>query len=181
MKDFTEEEMPGWKTPQMGQSQDQGGFTSKSKIADCIEELKKRLLPTYSLVDVGCFTGHLYGELKHKDYTGVDLFPEHIQKAKEQYPDANFICSDLHDLDGSWDVVWCCRVLIHNPDFQKAARKLLSLARRYLILVVAMNANDKVEQDGPVYFRHFSDETLRSVGECLIIPGKRYATVIYER
>lgn len=181
MKDFTEEEMPGWKTPEMGQSQDSGGFASKSKIDDCINELKKRLRPEDSLLDVGCFIGHLYGELGHENYTGADIFPENIEKAKQLRPGGNFICSDLHDLEGQWDVVWCSRVLIHNPDFQKAVRKLLSLAKRYLILVVAVNANDKVEMHGSVYFRHFSEETLRSIGECEIIPGKRYATVVYAR
>lgn len=184
MKDFSEEEMLGWRTPLMGQSQDESAFNSKNKIEDSIEELKKRLLPTDSLLDVGCFTGHLYRHLGHKNYMGVDIFPENIEKARRLSPEGEFICADLHDLEGQWDVVWCCRVLIHIPDFEKAARKLLTLAKRLLILVVAVEA-DKLEieehREGKVYFRKFSAETLLSVGKCEIILGKRYATVIYER
>lgn len=183
MKDFSEAEMPGWKTPLMGQLQDTLGFRSRNKILSSIQCLQKHLKPTDSLLDVGCFTGHLYKELGHENYTGVDLFPEHIEKAREQNPGVRFICSDFHDLEGAWDVVWCCRVLIHTPDFQRAAKKLLTLAKRLLIIVVSLDEKDKVEietpEDGKVYHRWFSEETLRSVGDCEFVKGTTYVTAVY--
>src|SRR5690242_1117348 len=100
--------MPGWKTTAMKQSQDEESFLSKNKIEDNLKNLRERLRPEDSLLDVGCFLGHLYQELGHKNYTGVDIYPEHIASAQRLNPGVKFIASDLHDLEGKWDVVWCC-------------------------------------------------------------------------
>lgn len=52
-----------------------------------------------SILDVGCGFGDLYGYLRKKNlrvkYTGVDISPKLIEKAKQLYPGANFKVKDI--------------------------------------------------------------------------------------
>lgn len=182
MTDFSEEEMPGWKTPAMEQRQDREGFISKKKIAKNLEHLREVLRPEDSLLDVGCYKGHLRPFLGHENYFGIDIFPEHIEEARRLHPDGKFECSDFRELKGKWDVVWCCRVLIHMPDFATNVEILKRLARRKLILVIPVGHKDTIDHEPTVYFRTFARESVETTGptEILMDTG-RYATVIYDR
>jgi SAM-dependent methyltransferase len=180
MKDYSEEDMPGWKTPDMRQSQDTVfNFRSRRKIEGPIEDLRAVLSEQQSLLDVGCGYGHLYGDLKHSDYFGIDLFQEHIDRAREAYPGARFECMDFREMEGKWDVVWCSRVLIHLPNFIGNVEKLLSLTRQKLLLVVAIGEDSIRKIDG-FWFRHVSEDLLKSIGPCEIKKYGTYSTVIYD-
>jgi 2-polyprenyl-3-methyl-5-hydroxy-6-metoxy-1,4-benzoquinol methylase len=170
--------MQGWKTPMMGQQNPH----QLKKIRPNIEDLKSVLLPEDELVDVGCYQGHLYRELKHQKYTGIDLFEDNLNVARFEHPGASFLAGDLFSLEGLWDVVFCCRVLVHIPDFDKAVERLRSCARKHCAIVIPMG-EDKTEKERikgqTVYFRTFSEETVKSAGACEIRHHQPYSTVIY--
>lgn len=51
------------------------------------------------ILDVGCGLGDLYGYLQARDipveYTGYDLLPDMIERARQRYPDACFMVRDV--------------------------------------------------------------------------------------
>jgi ubiquinone/menaquinone biosynthesis C-methylase UbiE len=71
-----------------------------------------------SLLDVGCGMGDLYGLLKKRKmktrYTGVDLLPEMIDRARESHKGGEFLVGDAFDgnlfAPKSFDVVYCAGV-----------------------------------------------------------------------
>ena len=157
-----------------------------SKIQDSIEELKKRLRKEDSLLDIGCGHGYLYTAIKHENYLGMDLFQENIDEARKLYQEVEFKCQDLFSLEGVWDIVWCSRVLIHNPDFEGAVAKLRSCARREVILVLHVGPEgscraERTEDSGTIYYRVFSEEQIKKQGPAEIIRHQNspYSTVIY--
>jgi len=63
-------------------------------------------------LDVDCGFGDLFAYLKRQNtpvnYTGIDLSPELINKAKKLHPDGNFFCGDIFDFspaENSFDYV----------------------------------------------------------------------------
>ena len=56
-----------------------------------------------SVLDVGCGFSDLYAHMNSKgldvEYTGIDLSPDMIDKAKELFPNVNFFQGDLFDFD----------------------------------------------------------------------------------
>jgi SAM-dependent methyltransferase len=100
-----------------------------------------------SLLDVGSGLGDLYGFLRARrlrvDYTGVDLLPEMVARARDCQPGARFACGDL--LGGElfagerFDVVYCSGVfniaLGNNEAFFAAAfARLVGLAQRAVVV-----------------------------------------------
>jgi cyclopropane fatty-acyl-phospholipid synthase-like methyltransferase len=58
--------------------------------------------PGAKILDVGCATGNASAVFKDFDYTGIDLNAGSIAFAAHrfrQYPNMQFLCMDLHDLD----------------------------------------------------------------------------------
>jgi cyclopropane fatty-acyl-phospholipid synthase-like methyltransferase len=100
-----------------------------------------------SLLDVGCGIGDLYHYLVtgHKTqvmYTGVDLLEAMIERAKNRFPEANFITEDLTENDPfgpeSFDVVFCSGVFnLKIGDHDRFARTMLpilaKLSRKFLV------------------------------------------------
>ncbi|MBQ2294299.1 MAG: class I SAM-dependent methyltransferase [Spirochaetales bacterium] len=63
------------------------------------EVLKNIFFHGASVLDVGCGLGNLYDYLKKQDYnfkyTGVDILPEMIFRAKEKNPQAEFFSANI--------------------------------------------------------------------------------------
>ena len=76
-----------------------GSSTSQQSRFDILAGVG--LQPNNSVLDVGCGLGHfldwILENVGNVQYTGIDLTPAMIEKAKERYPDANFLQSSLHD------------------------------------------------------------------------------------
>lgn len=100
-----------------------------------------------SLLDVGCGCGDLLLYLKHRGielkYTGVDLIPDMIDKARELVPSGKFICEDLFSRDSTFtdqfQVVFTSGIFnlnIGNNEefFQKAITVLDRLASETLVI-----------------------------------------------
>jgi 2-polyprenyl-3-methyl-5-hydroxy-6-metoxy-1,4-benzoquinol methylase len=170
-----ESKMPGWKSMNMFQRNPH----FLKKIEHNIMHLQELLKPEDELLDVGCCQGHLYHYLKHPKYTGIDLFPENIAEARNLHPAGKFEVMDLFDLKGSWDVVFCSRVLIHVPNFHKAVAILRAAARKHCIITLPISSDTcELEKDGP-YFRTFSKQTVMGSGALEIKTSRPYSTVIY--
>lgn len=118
------------------QKEQEARFAELLKAAGSENNLAKR-----SLLDVGCGRGDFYKYLKKRrwpvKYTGVDLLPEFIAKARKLYPEAKFIEKDFLQWQASnqYDYVIASGLLsVKLPDnkkyLQESVRKMLKLARR---------------------------------------------------
>lgn len=69
-----------------------------------------------SVIDIGCGFGDLLAYLQEHytgiKYTGIDIVPEFISQAKEQYPDGDFRITDIlrDTIEKKWDYVFASGV-----------------------------------------------------------------------
>ena len=56
--------------------------------------------PNQTILELGCAEGHLLASLKPTRGVGIDFSKEMICRAREQYPELEFIHADAHDLSG---------------------------------------------------------------------------------
>jgi ubiquinone/menaquinone biosynthesis C-methylase UbiE len=74
------------------------------------------------IIEIGCSTGFCASkiiDMKNNHYTGVDIQPEYINKAKLLFPNGNFICQDARSLkfnDSSFDIALFNGVVHHMDD-----------------------------------------------------------------
>lgn len=94
----------------------------KKDYPDILAELERE--PFKDLLDAGCGPGPMITILSEKYpdkyYTGIDLTPAMIEKAKEkQIPHTTFVVGDCENLpfaDESFDVIICSNSIHHYPD-----------------------------------------------------------------
>ena len=157
------------------------------KIEKNIKDLKDVLKGDDTLLDAGCYWGDLFGYLKHPKYHGIDIVQANIDEARRVYLDhrgCTFERKDILELEGSWDVIFCSRVLMHIPPWEEAIKRMLACAKKYLVLVVPLGGyNCSVEMHGgePVYFQRFSPSQFDGFGKCTLHKYHRYSTVIFEK
>ena len=113
------------KAASMYESDNAGVYeTCKKDYPEIIEILKEREFNT--LLDAGCgpaplivLLAEMYPE---KYFTGIDLTPAMIEKAKEKnLSNAEFVVGDCENLpfeDNSFDVIVCCESFHHYPNPQ---------------------------------------------------------------
>ena len=66
-----------------------------------LEEIYRfHVSPNQKVLDVGCAEGHLLASLKPAHGVGIDFSEEMICRAKENYPQLEFLRADAHDLSG---------------------------------------------------------------------------------
>lgn len=172
--------MLDWRETFMLQSEN----TRLKKVEDCLQEAKKFLREEDSLLDVGCGRGYTYELLGHKKYFGVDLNEDEVGRARSSFPLAKFEVANLFDLTEQHDVVLCSRVLIHIAPLEGAIRKLQSLSKRLLLLIMKVGPDDlrEVTYGGQkTYMRSVCESTLHEFGKCKVVHGKQYSLVVYER
>ncbi len=72
----------------------EGNHLARFVILAGIEDIRQA-----SILDVGCGVGHLAGWLKERgyegEYTGVDILPEMVERARETHPDMCFEHADI--------------------------------------------------------------------------------------
>lgn len=80
-----------------------------------------QLLPTGSVIDVGCGSSARDARLFRKrgyEYTGITYCAQEIQDAQDRLPEATFIVMDMKALDfpsHSFDGFWAVASLLHIP------------------------------------------------------------------
>lgn len=153
------------------------------------KQLVSLLQPVYSpgmrILDVGCAAGHYYRSLAKLDkgvrYTGVDPTEKYIAFAKETFAGtpAQFLSGDVFDLSRiirePFDIVYCCNVLLHLPDFRIPIANLLKATKRHCFIRTLIGDrtllakylykdefNDKGEPTSFVYQNTYSFDLLTS-------------------
>ncbi|MFC2051120.1 class I SAM-dependent methyltransferase [Chloroflexota bacterium] len=91
--------------------------------------------PGMRILDMGCNVGHYLLALRGLDtninYVGADAYPIYIEKAKaifgENERTAFFVKDIMEPIfpDRPFDIVFCCNLIIHLPDFRLPVRNLL--------------------------------------------------------
>lgn len=97
-----------------------------------------------NILDVGCNAGHYLHGLRRisteLDYTGVDAYEHYIKSAKEIFkndPKAYFEVKDILKPifpEKPFDIVFCCNVILHLPDFRIAIKNLLDSTKKICII-----------------------------------------------
>ena len=106
--------------------------TRKKYIWPELEKVLSSLKDNDSLLDVGCGNGRLVENLKNRqiDYLGVDSSEELIKLAKVNYPDNNFLVTDvlnLNTINKKFDLVISVAVLHHLPSLELRLKALEQL------------------------------------------------------
>ena len=100
-----------------------------------VDLVKDIYIPGDTILDVGCAAGHYYRSLATIDpnlkYKGVDATKKYINFANDFYQNndlVQFYVGDIFDLNTkllSSDIVFCCNVILHLPDFRIPLSNLL--------------------------------------------------------
>lgn len=92
------------------------------------------------VLDVGCNIGHYLLGLRKKfpemSYTGVDAYKQFIDVAKKQFENDKNAKFEIKDIfkeispENPYDIVFCCNVLLHLPDFRTPIKNLLASTKK---------------------------------------------------
>lgn len=138
-----------------------------------------RALPraTCDILEAGCGAGLVYDALLTADrgacwqYAGIDRSYQMLAHAVRSHPSAAFRAGDLFALPpGAADVIVCCEVLGHTPDFERAIEILVRAARsRFIVSLWVGEPCTSEEQIAGARFSHHVysrtriDEAIRRV------------------
>ena len=154
---------------------------STKQLVDLISDIYQ---PGMKVLDVGCAAGHYYNGLARidsdLDYSGVDATIPYIEFAKNYFKDnkrLKFQVGDIfnlpENLTNSFDIVYCCNVILHLPSFQAPIQNLIKASKKHVIIrtLVADNThmsqflyNDNFDDNGnPSDFIHQNTYSVSSI------------------
>ena len=117
-----------------------GELPEMESTKQLVNLIKTVYRPGMKVLDVGCNAGHYLRGLrrldKDLDYTGVDAHAVYINQARIIFasdPHAHFLVKNILKplfLQNKFDVVFCCNVLTHLPDFRVAIKHLLATTKQ---------------------------------------------------
>jgi 2-polyprenyl-3-methyl-5-hydroxy-6-metoxy-1,4-benzoquinol methylase len=121
-----------------------GELPEMESTKQLVELVREVYSPGMTVLDVGCAAGHYYNGLVRLDpdlnYTGVDATVKYIQFAKEHFKNnhnTRFEVADIFKLQdslGKFDVVYCCNVILHLPDFREPIKNLLKVTKKHCFI-----------------------------------------------
>lgn len=110
--------------------------------------------PGMKVLDVGCNVGHYLRGLRrinsHLDYTGVDAYEHYIKKAKEIFKEDQYARFEVRNLfepifqNNSFDIVFCCNVILHLPDFRTPVKNLLNVTKKVCLIRTLLGENTTI-------------------------------------
>ena len=114
----------------------------KKDYPDILAKLEK--VEFHDLLDAGCGPAPILSLLSElypdKHFTGLDLTPAMIEKAKEKnLPNVDFVVGDCENLpfeENSFDVIICCESFHHYPNPQDFFHSVYRCLRKGGILVL---------------------------------------------
>ena len=132
--------------------------------------------PNMKVLDVGCNVGHYLSGIRKKfpnlDYTGVDAYDYYIDSAQQAFandPLAKFAVKDIFKSlfpKNKFDIVYCCNVLLHLPDFRKPFTNLLESTKKVCFVrtllsdhtnIVKSPTEEEYDEDGnPLNYWYFN-------------------------
>ncbi len=139
-------------------------FLNRIREEDLTQRQKKYVISKIkgsSVLDVGCGTGKMIEALLHinkvKRIVGNDISPAAIQylaKKFASFPQIKYIEGDFLEIETKerFDTVLCLHVLEHIVDIRKFVQKILTIAKKRLIIIVP---NEKRKPFPPNYHLHF--------------------------
>jgi len=127
-----------------------GDFSrTRAYLWDDLRQFASRAKGGDSLLDFGCGNGRLFelfGDIKNVHYIGIDQSCALIEKAKEKYAGAEFICSDSAKLpfpNEHFNMIFAVASLHHIPSEQKRLELLVEFKRTLkpdgVIIITAWN------------------------------------------
>lgn len=117
-----------------------------------IDEL--RLSPSKDVLEIGVGTGRLALKVcgKCKSFTGIDISPKTIERAKDNlsaYSNVNLICSNFmdHSFDKQFDIIYSSLTFMHIEDKLAAINKVAGLLKPTgrFILSIDKNQSEYIE------------------------------------
>ncbi len=109
-----------------------------------------------TICDMGCAEGDavdLFAKLFFNcDVTGIDFSESAIHRAKINYPSYVFQQGDINTFDKEYDVIFSSNTLEHFRKPDTVLNKMLSLANKYLILLVPFNEMERIDEHLSSFF-----------------------------
>lgn len=90
--------------------------------------------PGDTVLDVGCGDGNLLPLLPPCRYTGVDVVPEFVERARERFPRAEFRCANVMDEDTAFDWVLLVGTTGTTPGVERIIEHCWGLAKKGMVL-----------------------------------------------
>lgn len=115
------------------------------------EILADKVVSSGTLLDAGCGGGYYYWSLLKRgvkvDYFGLDYTPEMMELARtEMCPRANlaperFILDSIENLEQEFDNIICFNVLTNSPHYALPLKRLLTCARKRILIRESLGAD----------------------------------------
>ena len=144
-----------------------GNLPEMESTKQLVELISSVYKPGHKILDVGCNVGHYLRGIRRVfpevHYTGVDAYEHYVNKAKEIFsndPRSTFEVKDIFDPlfpKQPSEIVYCCNVLFHLPDFRKPVKNILESTKdvcfiRMLLAdytsIVKLVFSDEYHEDG---------------------------------
>lgn len=103
----------------------------------------------HSVLDIGCASGRLFELVRHfqphATFSGIDLVPESIERARAAYPTMEFRVGDAlsMEIEGHYDLVNATGVCQHEPRFETLIERMLDWSRRWVLFDVKLGAESE--------------------------------------
>jgi SAM-dependent methyltransferase len=136
-------------------------YRTDRRIRDVEKEIFKQLFDQVKddkVLDLGCGTGVPFDKFlvdKGYDLTGVDIAQKHVDKAKNNVPEADFIQDDFFELDfdqRSFDAVVSFYAIFHIP--REDHKELLSRIKNWLgdggLILITMGSEEMDMLEGEI-------------------------------
>jgi 2-polyprenyl-3-methyl-5-hydroxy-6-metoxy-1,4-benzoquinol methylase len=121
-----------------------GELPEMESTKQLVELVRQVYEPGFTVLDVGCAAGHYFNGLSRIDpelkYTGVDATVKYIDFARQHFKsnlNIRFEYGDIFDLHAptlASDIVFCCNVILHLPDFRVPLENLLKVTKKHLFI-----------------------------------------------
>ena len=102
-----------------------------------------------SICDWGCAEGELVNLLskvfKKSRITGIDISESAIKKAKEHYPECEFLSADIEGI-GDYDIIISSNTIEHFYDPYDIALKLSNHSRKYLLFLLPFQERERIDE-----------------------------------
>ena len=118
----------------------QGNLQEMESTKQLVRLVSDVYSPGMRVLDVGCNVGHYLRSLRRNypdlDYTGVDAYEYYIQQAKSIFGNDSYARFEVRNIfrplfpQNPFDIVFCCNVLQHLPDFRLPISNLLSSTKK---------------------------------------------------
>lgn len=135
----------------------------RNSVTDTYESerffLSKYIRPGSSVLDIGCATGgfiHVFLEYEPTiSYTGVDISPEMISRARELHPGIHFEVADGNRLpfaDKSFSIVFISGALHMAPNWREILAEAWRVTKDFFIFDVRLREKPPVIEDSTISY-----------------------------